>query len=74
MPDATTILMAHVARTLPKNLNERRALLEAMLTKMDRSHPAYGATRHHIAAIDSLKKLEEEAQLKFSELLKEDGR
>ncbi len=67
--DPTTILMAHVAKTLPEDLTERRILLVAMRSKMSRSHPAYGATIRQISAIDSLLALQEEAQLKFSTLL-----
>jgi hypothetical protein len=49
MPDATTILMAHVAKTLPNDIRHRRELLVAMRSMMTVRHPAWSAINQHIA-------------------------
>lgn len=70
MPDPITILMAHVARTLPKDPVERRALLVAMKSQMTAKHPAWTAINRHIDYIDAQIALERDVQMTFDQLLK----
>jgi hypothetical protein len=74
MPDATTILMAHVAKTLPNDIRHRRELLVAMRSMMTVRHPAWSAINQHIDRIDAILSSQNEMQLSFERLLAEDGR
>jgi hypothetical protein len=70
MSDAISTLMAHVNRTLPDSIAERRRILAAMLELMTEAHPAHPDVAAELAALDKTIQFQAKAQLRFQTLLK----
>lgn len=62
--EALNVLLAHVSRTLPDAMRERRAVLRAVQVFLPASHPARRNVMAQLAAMESVEGLQ--AELPFS--------
>jgi len=67
MSDALTIIMEHVARTMPDSISERLTLLEAQRSLLKPQHPAWKNICEHIHALKSAQRLQSELPLNFTQ-------
>lgn len=65
MIDSYSTIFAHVARTLPDSLSERKRLLQALDSVLPTRHPAARHVAAQLAAIAGVEQLQQELPMHF---------